>query len=105
MSTHGMLPDGGGGGSSSSSAPLMPAFNPGESVFAVDTSKLNQVLSWVMHTTKKHGVDIDEVKEETAQLRALQTAPPPKPLPQQRPKSFAKNSTRDYRAFKKSTWT
>ena len=77
MSTHGMLPDGGGGGSSSSSAPLMPAFNPGESVFAVDTSKLNQVLSWVMHTTKKHGVDIDEVKEETAQLRALQTAPPP----------------------------
>jgi hypothetical protein len=83
MSTHGMLPDGGGG--SSSAAPLMPAFNPGESVFAVDTSKLNQALSWIMHNTKKHSVDIDEVKRDTAGLLAFQrqasVAPPPAAAP------------------------
>lgn len=71
MSTHGMLPDG-GASSTSSAAPLMPAFNPGESVFAVDTSKLNQALSWIMHSTKKHSIDIDEVKRDTAGLLALQ---------------------------------
>ena len=79
MSTHGMLPD---NGSAAASNPLMPAFNPGESVFAVDTSKLNQALMWIMHSTKKHSADIDEVKRDTsgllaqlAQQRAAAAAP------------------------------